>query len=1234
MKLIIDSLKDSLDKRFKFSPIQRTKFDNFKSSLTNLYRDSEKSLKENQTESHFSTILGTFLTTSFYENKHHINTKSYKGQIECDLVIYDKHISYNKSEVLIEIKKPGKKDEMISQGDVHKKSFYETILYYLYEKIILHNDEVKKIIITDLYDWYIFNSTDYYHKFIKDKHLVDYFKKWESGELDNSTTDQFYTFLDLHLKSEQTEIKCCHFNLLDYKKFTNEKSENKLVPIYHFLSDHNLLKKPFKNDFNFLRKEFYYELLYIIGLEEFKKDNKKFIGRCSQKHQGTFLEGCISVINSEGLLSNIDNPNLYGESEEDQVFNISLELSMTWVNRIIFLKLLENQLQIYNNNSDQYKFLNYEKVNDYDRLNSLFFKILSVIPDERVSPLKEEFCNVPFLNSSLFESTTLEKKTIRISNLEKNRIQVYKHTILKEEGFKGKPLKNKELDTLEYLLSFLNCFDFGLTTKELISDDVKPLINSSVLGMIFEKINGYKEGSVFTPSFITMYMSKNIIRKKVLEKFNEQYEWECQNFLELHNKLENIPLEESEKIFHSIKICDMSVGSGHFLVSCLNEFLSIKSELGILYDKSGKKLFGYKLLVENDELTIEDYYEQSFLYQKTKDKVVKEKQRLQETIFSEKKKIIEGNLFGVDINPNSVNICCLRLWIELLKFSYYTEESSFQDLETLPNLELNIKVGNSLISKFSISDNLKSVFEGSEYSFSKYKQVVSEYKNTNDKVHKQFLKTIISEIKGKFSNYIDSLQPLQKELSKLRGQLFKLDNNQDIFGDKITDPSKIQFERERIRLSIKKIEKEVQDIKSRKINLNQFEWRIEFPEILSSDGDFEGFDLIIGNPPFVDIKSLSNEQVRWYTSIYKTTKNRINLYSIFLEKGHQLLKKKGFLSLIIPNSILMNSSYSLIRNLLLDNVSKIIKLPDRVFHDMSVETIIIEIQKDTIFTEKQITIYKNNEKIDKIEEDRIEIIKDSLWKRDKGKRYNLYTSEEILTILDETRKETIPLGEICDFSLGITPYDSYTGHSKSLIKNREFHSDTKKDESYKPLIKGENILNYIIDPKPQGYIKYGNWLGSKRNERFFTEERLIIRQIVSSEPPNIFCGYTNESLYFTQIGFGLIIKKTFIDKITYPYLCSLINSKLLTFFHKYKYLDLEKTLFQKILIENTKMLPIKLIDIKNQDFFKTSVKEIIQLISNNESEKISQKQKEIDNRIFSIYELSSDEIRFINSKFP
>lgn len=367
-----------------------------------------------------------------------------------------------------------------------------------------------------------------------------------------------------------------------------------------------------------------------------------------------------------------------------------------------------------------------------------------------------------------------------------------------------------------------------------------------------------------------------------------------------------------------------------------------------------------------------------------------------------------------------------------------------------------------------------------------------------------------------------------------------------------------------------------------------FNWQNEFPEVFEKGG----FDVIIGNPPYVDIKALDNDLVKALFEKYETTENRINLYSIFIEKGYDIVKTYGFLSFINPNSILVNSSYTKIRKMLLDDMTTIIKLPDDVFEDATVETIIFEFRKNSSTNEVETILYKKDEKINFVDDLRKKIISKSNWKQNDSYNFNIYVSPEQFELLQKIPKDSIELGEIADFTLGITPYDKYKGHSQELIKSRGFHSDTKISDEYKPLISGGNIERYYVSDEIKEYIKYGDWLGAPRDERFFKSPRVLIRQIVSGKPPRIYSGYTEKPLYYTQIGFGIIPKA---DTVSVKSLLALLNSKLINFYHKYSFLDLEKELFQKILIANCKKFPISNKLFEEPELFNQIIDKMIEL---------------------------------------
>ena len=387
-----------------------------------------------------------------------------------------------------------------------------------------------------------------------------------------------------------------------------------------------------------------------------------------------------------------------------------------------------------------------------------------------------------------------------------------------------------------------------------MQEDNKTIINASVLGKVFEKINGYKDGSVFTPAFITMYMCKQSIRLAVVEKFNTHCLNQGLQDLKI-NKIEDvyelipnkIDRKQANDIINSLKICDPAVGSGHFLVSALNEIIAVKSELGILIDEKGKTLRDYEIEIVNDELIITDENGNIIAYNPKN----VESNRVQKTLFQEKQTIIENCLFGVDINPNSVKICRLRLWIELLKNAYYKEETNYTELETLPNIDINIKCGNSLLSRFPLDADLSKALKSIKYDVKAYRGFVNDYKNEKSREVKRGLQKIIDSIKSDFRTEIGNNDPKQIKLSKLSGDLYNLLNQGKLF-ELDNKQKKLQKEKQvKLEADINKLSKEIEEIKGNVIYKNAFEWRFEFPEVLNNNGDFEGFDLVIGNPPYI-----------------------------------------------------------------------------------------------------------------------------------------------------------------------------------------------------------------------------------------------------------------------------------------------------------------------------------------------------------------------------------------------
>lgn len=868
MSIKFISPKKSVNSAFLKLPVSVEKMEDFKFSLKNLYSKRNAA----QDEEYHKGEIWNFLRKIFEPD--------YSVQVNrpIDLAIFNGNTASAKPAVIIEAKSPTNVAEMFSAEHSNVKSLQELVYYFMLEYVQSGNHEIKWLAITNFDEWYFFDVKDFIRYFgNKTKPIYDQFLKFKANQMSGNKTSDFYNeiakpAIDDFLAS--CDINVVHFSLADACKnviaspgsksginSTNQSNaachpersvsgvegSKKLLPLYKFLSPETLLAKPFANDSNSLDRNFYAELLHIIGLEEVKEDKggKKVIRRKNpaNRDKASLLESAIYQLED-------DFPN------KEECEAMALRLCITWVNRLLFLKLVESQILMYQKGDASYRFMSTDKIANFDELNIFFFKVLGKKIENRDEDVLKRYPTVPYLNSSLFEPTE-DEKHLKIRGIPDAQMEIFNKTVLKDE--RGKRAKGT-LPNLDYIFKFLDAYNFASDAQGGVTSTSKTLINASVLGLIFEKINGYKDGSFFTPGFITDYMARDVLERTVVQKFNEKKSWKCENLEDVSDKIEDI--SEANEIVDDIRIADVAVGSGHFLVSALNRLLAIKSELNILCDADGKRIKRRDLIlkVDNDELSVVDDEGEPFEYKPGNE----ESQRYQEALFNEKRRIIENCLFGVDLNPNSVNICRLRLWIELLKNAYYTKESDYKQLQTLPNIDINIKVGDSLLSKYPVQNG----------------HVVLDFLQKEDKADKK--NGLAAKLKEYGKNVQDykaggtsyNKQQLRLNIAGLKSQL-KEPPSIDLFGNVVKN-NDIDFS-------------------------NSLEWMFEFPEILDDEGRFTGFDAIIGNPPYVQLQSMGEMSDVYSKRDYSCYNKSADLYCLFVERAYSLLKKNGYFSFIMPN---------------------------------------------------------------------------------------------------------------------------------------------------------------------------------------------------------------------------------------------------------------------------------------------------------------------------------------------
>ncbi len=1177
-----------------------------------------------------------------------------------------------KAWVLIEVKALNNRNEFPKDRENPlSKAFCQMVFYFL--DAIEKNNSLKHAIICNAHEFFLFDCKDLL--FLKeDKRITDFHKNCASKEGTDPRTKRFYSDLEEYLKKDfKGELRYTHFNLSSY-------DPKELPLIYQVLSHEVLLKQKKTLDANTLNKDFYEELLYILGLEE-------------QNEKGKIL---IKPSRTQNSLSDALKKQ-YNKLDDEEV----MALLIAWNNRILFLRLLESLLISFNH--FEKPFLTIENFTDFNALNTLFFEVLAKKNNERSKEIKEDkiLGKIPYLNSSLFDKTPLESDGHEIRSLNNEPLEIYPKSVLKkDEKYKNK----KDLPLLEYLFTFLHAYDFTTTPKDIKDNknaSESRLINPSVLGLVFEKLNGYKEGSFYIPSFITSYMCSESITPIVLDKFNAIYEWDCENLEALRGKIDRNFSDQKAKeylqLLLTLRICDPAVGSGHFLVSALNEMVRIAYELGLI-----ASLYRHSLRLENDEIIIQHTQTgEIFNYTKAHSENDPHHQ-IQKELFELKKSIIENCLFGVDINPNSCEITKLRLWIELLKYSYYIfeEGKNTNALETLPNIDINIKCGNSLIFNFPLNSKLTI---GQTLEFSKnLKAEIKEYKNSvmfykeglgeKAKILQNIakLKSLIinyfieqhqakrhlkESLKAFISEYGDGIFDISTAFDMEMLKIARHKDNNYKFVPTLTkkQPSPIGVEANKLLIKIKECYETLENLK----NSKTLEWRFEFPEVLDDEGDFLGFDCIIGNPPYIrqeQIKPIKPLLQKQYQNFYNST---ADIYTYFFALSYRLLKEKGFNAFITSNKYARAKYGAKLRELLLQKttiVSYMELKALKVFESAAVDTSIMSFIKQEPPKESDFKHYEPtpNDK-DDLKSARTLPMKQNALSTESF----IFADSTLLDLRDKMESVGTPLK---DWDIQIYR-GILTGANEAFIitteKREEILNACKTQEErkrtetlIKPILRGKDIKRYSYEWAGEWIINTHN--GYTSNLKFkippidiekytatkahldshwdtiatrsdqgdtpyhlrncayledFEKEKIVYGEIVQ-EPRFYLDNGECELGYFYAEATSFILTGEHLR-----YLLGMLHSKLITFAFKTFYagggLGESGYRYKKAFIER---LPIPKITPQNQklaDKITDGAKAILEAKEKDPKANTQELEKEIDTLVYQLYNLTDEEIKTI-----
>ena len=654
-------------------------------------------------------------------------------------------------------------------------------------------------------------------------------------------------------------------------------------------------------------------------------------------------------------------------------------------------------------------------------------------------------------------------------------------------------------DYFKELMDFFAMYNF--TIDENDPEDSEIGIDPEMLGHIFENLleDNKDKGAFYTPKEIVQYMSQESVAQYLKSHAPEELHTAIDSLIKqrvvepiLQNK-ENARLVN--KALSVVKVCDPAIGSGAFPMGVLNVLFDCRH---LLYGFIGKN--------------------EDFSYAKVK------------------RDIIQNNIYGVDIEKGAVDIARLRFWLALV-----VDENEPQPL---PNLDYKIMCGDSLLHRFPLDAPFQNVLKdynqknGTHYTLDDYRQWVYDYTDISDHTQKDDFRKRIEDIKRAVKTELNDKE--KGKIAKVRGAIDNL-QMEDMFGGKKNE-KKIKV----LQKELKALEQQRAEIESNKIYDQAFEWRFEFPALLDENGGFMGFDIVIGNPPYNELRDLdmSVQEALKTTQYYEHAKGgRLNMFQFFYPLAIDVIKEGGIISLITQNSILAESSTFGNRKLFLDrtDILSIDSFPERdntktrVFESVKMSVCICTLKRKDV-PNKDLVIpitvwhskYMNeNHHIDIKKKELVDIYPDDYI-------FPISSNEnfEILKKLIAKKEYSIvaSAGEI-----DMTKYRSYFNLTRNGSR----------------VLTGAQVLRYSITDTPsQGEVyylerKFQNFSAKRANE--IQNPRIVLQRITGVDSKIRIIATYSENCYLCANSTNYIVPDRNVDSL---YLLGVINSKLINFFVK------------------------------------------------------------------------------------
>lgn len=970
----------ALNRAYAKQSVSKGEFDRFQQALIRLF----VRLDENETEDYQRTILADFFQEAFIlpnnEARYALSAHNLGGLVLESATSQPEQFRPN---VVLKAKKVFA-SEMLTTLKNNVKSLHELILYYFDELEQAPDTRFNTLIITDVYNWFVFSESDFREAFFHNLRLQ---KLYQLKRQQNKSDAFFYAETARILREMNEEVPVTCLNLREMAAIARtDDGENRqqLIPVYKLFSPEHLLNAPFANDGNSFPQAFYDELLYLLGLQETVEDNRVLLTRLpeAERQGGSLLENTTTALQATEALQKLPNLLAYGRDEDEQLFKISAELCLTWLGRLLFLKLLEARRE----DRREEPFLTPRHIREFNELNELFFDVLAVSAANRSASISTRYGAVPHVSGPLFRPTYLEQTVLQIGGLNAQlTLPLYAQTALQTpQGIR----QTGQLATLPYLLAFLNRYAFETDRPAPIQPDDKPAMAITSLGLVLEKLSGYHTDARFVPGYAAQYMARRAVQQAVIERFNRQFAWQCADLASLRAQVSRVDTTEANGVINQIHVVDPAVGSGHLLVSALNELIALKSELSLLMDRDERPLSLYTVEVANDDLTsssadgvLFDTREETTKARNGFRKGVSEAQRVQETLFREKQILIVNCLFGTDSSPVAVELCRLRLWIELLRSAPTVDMA-------LPELDANIQAGNALVNRYPLSyahTSIRTLMQREQFirTVEQYRADVKTHKARIQINDQGDLSVRVAQFQAFLRQTALNTQKEYTDIQQLEQKRAAAIATFDFF----QEPDHLQKIEEQIA-----IKKEAFARKQHPYE-QAFEWRFAFPELLDDAGQFAGFDVVLSRPP-------------------------ANQLGPFVERGVSLLRDGGQLSLLLTHNFLTEPRFSKSRSLLLKQTRLFGTV---LFADnASPKTVLMLAQKESassewIETEVSVMSFPDATNTQPHHEPEVRfVVPARLWHQQGA--FSVDTNPDELKMLEDIERIGTPLGQFAELS--------------------------------------------------------------------------------------------------------------------------------------------------------------------------------------------------------------------------